>query len=111
MKKELLIGKIGNDKVKLEISIKDKPITSGAITMILTPIVGSTYKTLSISGSIGNHQFGQIYDSIEPHMLDELYMDRDQYIHLLAIWQTYHLNDMNAGTLLQTQLIDPPSDA
>jgi len=110
MKKQLLIGKIGNDKVILDIEIKDKPITSGAITMALTPVTGSTYKTLSISGSIGNHSYGQIYDSINPSDFDELYMNREQFIHLLAIWKVCHLNDLNAGTLLQTEYINHWTD-
>jgi hypothetical protein len=30
-------------------------------------------------------------------------MDRDQLIHLLAIWKVCHLNGMNAGSLLQSE--------
>jgi hypothetical protein len=107
MKKELLIGKIGNDKVILEIELKDKPITQGsAITTALTPITEPTYKVLSITGSIGNNHCGQIYDSIDPSEFDELYIDRDQLIHLIAIWKSCHLNDMCAGSLKQMELID-----
>lgn len=107
MKKELLIGKIGNDKVILEIELIDKPVDKGsAITTALTPIYEPTFKTLSISGSIGNNHCGQIYDSIEPSEFDELYIDRDDLIHLIAIWKTCHLNDMCAGSLKQMELIN-----
>lgn len=106
MKKELLVGMIGNDKVILEIELKDKKASkASAITTALTPI-GSTFKTLSICGSIGNHCGGQIHDSINPSDFDELYMDQEQLIHLLAIWKTCHLNDMNAGSLLQMKYVD-----
>lgn len=106
MKKELLIGKIGNDKVILEVELKDKKASSpSAITTALTP-VKSIYKTLSICGSIGNHAGGQIYDSINPSDFNELYMDQEQLIHLLAIWKTCHLNDMNAGSLLQMEYVN-----
>lgn len=107
MKKELLIGKIGNDKVILQIQLEDKSITQGsAITTALTPITEPTYKQLSITGSIGNNHCGQIYDSINPSDFDELYMDRDQLIKLIAIWKTCHLNDMCAGSLKQMELIN-----
>ena len=106
MKKQILIGKQGNHKVIVEVELKNKPITSGsAITSLLTPIVGNTYKQLSITGSIGNHSFGQIYDSITPEQLDELYVDRKWLIKLIAIWKVMHLNDMNAGSFLQQQYI------
>jgi hypothetical protein len=106
MKKELLIGKIDNDKVILEVELKNKKTASPpAITTALTP-VGATYITLSICGSIGNHSAGQIYDSINPSDFDELYMDQEQLIHLLAIWKTCHLNDMNAGSLLQMKYVN-----
>jgi hypothetical protein len=106
MKKELLIGKIGNDKVILEVELKNKKASSSsAITTALTP-AGSNYITLSICGSIGNHSSGQIHDSINPSDFDELYIDQEQLIHLLAIWKTCHLNDMNAGSLLQMKYVN-----
>ena len=43
---------------------------------------------------------------ISPSEFDELYIDRDQFIHLLAIWKTCHLNDMNAGSLLQMEYVN-----
>jgi hypothetical protein len=105
MKKSILIGKQGNDKVILEIELKNKPCNHPSITTMLTPVLGDSYKTLSISGSIGNHSFGQIYDNITPNQLDELYVDRDWLIDLLAIWEVGHLNDLNAGTELQMEYI------
>lgn len=104
MKKELLIGMIGKDKVILEVELKNNN-GHGKITTALTP-APIEYKTLSISGSIGNHSGGQIHDSINPSDFDELYMDRDELIHLLAIWKTCHLNDACAGSLKQMELIN-----
>jgi len=105
MKKEILIGKIGKDKVQLEIELKNNKQSINSITTLLTPCP-PTYKTLSITGSIGNHAFGQIYDQIYPADFDELYVDRDWLIKLLAIWKAAHLNDLNAGSELQMKYTD-----
>jgi hypothetical protein len=107
MKKSILIGKQGNDKVILEVKLEKKAITqSSAITTLLTPVYDDNFLTLSITGQIGNHSFGQIYDSIMPSMMDELYVDSDWLIRLIAIWKSCHLNDMNAGSELQMEYID-----
>lgn len=104
MKKELLIGMIGNDKVILNVELKKRD-GHGKITVELTP-APNEYLELSISGSIGNHCGGQIYDSINPSDFDELYIDQEQLIKLIAIWKSCHLNDMNAGSLKQMEVID-----
>lgn len=56
---------------------------------------------LSISGEMGG-SCGQIVDSIKP--LGEA------QTKLIEIWNKYHLNDMNAGTIKQTQVIDKWKD-
>ena len=104
MKKSILIGKIGNSKVQLDVELQR--ITKPAITTFLTPIDSNGYLRLSISGSIGKHSYGQIHDSIYPAEFDELYVDSEWLIKLLAIWKACHLNDMNAGTELQMEYID-----
>jgi len=107
MKKSILIGIQGNDKVILEVKLTKKDITqSSAITTLLTPVYSDHFLQLSISGSIGNHSFGQIYDSILPSMMDELFIDEDVLIQLITYWKACHLNDMNAGSELQMEYVD-----
>ena len=57
------------------------------------------YWTFSASGEIGNHTGGQCLDEIAT-------ISRDPFIDLVTqTWRRWHLNDMQAGTLRQTKLV------
>lgn len=63
----------------------------------LAPLGG--YWTFSASGEIGNHTGGQCLDEIAK-------ISRDPFVDLVTqTWRRWHLNDMQAGTLRQTKIV------
>lgn len=96
--------------VHLDISLKQKDET-------VMGVDGQLYKNplvLSISGDVGNTA-GQIHDQLKKQLsagnlkLDDD-IDKDDFRKFLDIWDKWHLNDMNAGTIKQMELVNDHID-
>ncbi len=107
IEKNITIGKTDNgDYVKVKITV-NKIVDACKLDTDLNKL--TTYHTVSLSGEIGVCQCGQIKDTLlelaNTDKLD-LIIDHSDFIGLMDIWKLYHLNDMQAGTELQSGMID-----
>ena len=97
MKKNVIFIDANNNRVTLEIEISDG-VGSGEKRNWedLSVIPVEKKKRLSIRGNIGCCS-GQIYDNIVPRTEGQR--------KLIELWKEYHLNDVCAGTKLQTEYL------
>lgn len=106
MNKELCIGYIKDlGQVKVKIELKDKFIKTG-FDIDLNPLKEVNLPVLSITGTF-RRSCGQIYDDLPIDINDwqECYLTQNELDTFIDIWKTYHLNDLNAGTNLQQDII------
>lgn len=98
MKKNIVFIDANNNRVTLEIEISTDNVCSGERKNWedLSVIPVEKKKRLSIRGNIGGCS-GQIYDDIAPRTEGQR--------KLIELWKEYHLNDMCAGTKLQTEYL------
>lgn len=110
MKKTIEFGKIAYNNpnvksnlitVELELKTKDKVVrcydtleeVKDALVFSASANVWNTYKTDIVMG-------GQCLDSLVEYL-----PTNKQFRRILEIWKMYHLNDMKAGTKLQTEAL------
>ena len=105
-----------NVPINLEIQIKEKDLSTQAIyngegellrignkKRTIDNEEVSSYRTLSISGNIGNEQAGQINDTLRQGLNDPDFdfKNKEAVKEILDIWDKHHLNDLKAGTRKQ----------
>ena len=105
MKKTIMLGHVvGMGKISIDIELKTRNFNG--MTTELKSINGKAIE-LSISGSYRGSG-GQIYDSIPTDINDwqECFITQEQLTKLIKYWKEWHLNDINAGSDLQQQIIN-----
>jgi hypothetical protein len=115
--KTVVLGRYQDDnrayKSKITIDVKISSVDKDKISYVDGKSVISNPLVLSISGGIkaGNSDVegGQIYDTIADVvdiMEFEPGFDKKSVLEIVQIWRDYHLNDLKAGTKLQTETIN-----
>lgn len=82
-------------KVEFGLKMRDRPCTDWRTL----ETVESTY-TFSASGEISNYSFGQNLDEIY-----KLNSGNHLFSQVYKYWKKFHLNDLQAGTLEQTEIL------
>lgn len=107
MKKELCIGITKNyGKVIIEIELENTNSNHPKLDWeSLLKISPENVIKLSITGHYRGG-YGQIQDSIGDMEFTKQLVDDNTLNQLLEIWDKYHLNDIKAGTRLQTEFLE-----
>ena len=107
-KNEIKIGTLENRTIKLKLKIT-QVIGEQKLSTNLQEITG--YKTISITGNIRNWNAGQIQNTLQSEIENIIFFKKYNYtkenlLNILDLWNTWHLNDLKAGTIKQENCIN-----
>lgn len=104
--KRILVGKIpSKDKVFIEVKMVEKEKKDHAQRTVDLKPAPQKYTTLSCIGE-GKDYWGQCQQHIRKDLPNiELAISKEQLLRILEVWEEWHLNDMEAGTKQQEEIV------
>jgi hypothetical protein len=104
--KRILVGKgTSHSNVIIEVRVVEKKKRDTAQKTVDLKPAPQKYTTLSCIGE-GSDYWGQCQQSIRKYIPSfELNIPKEQLLRILEVWDEWHLNDMEAGTKLQEEIL------